>query len=446
VSRTVIRGASLIDHPGTVDVAIAGETVTEVGRVQRQRGDEVIDAGGRTLLPGLHDHHIHVLALAAARTSVSCGPPSVHDAAGFGAAVRAAEPRSDGWIRGVGYHESIAGPLDKQRLDEIRDDVAVRIQDASGAAWYVNSRGLQRLGLESDGLLLRMDSAVREGSEPPELGEVGRLLTSWGVTGVTDATPEMDEIQTRALADAVAAGALPQRVTVLSGAGPGLATGPHKILLSDHQLPGFDELAALIATAHDLGQAVAVHSVTRESLALLIAVLDEIGSLAGDRVEHASVSPPDLVERIASLGVTVVTQPNFVAERGDRYRAEVAADDQPWLYRCRGFVAAGFPLAAGTDAPFGDPNPWRAINAAIHRRTPSGVVLGSAERLSADEALRLFLGPALDPGGAPRGVGRGAPADLCLLGGPWRDLVGETDPVVATIQGGQMLHCDRSLR
>ena len=74
--------------------------------------------------------------------------------------------------------------------------------------------------------------------------------------------------------------------------------------------------------------------------------------------------------------------------------------------------------AFGTDAPFGSPDPWQTIVAAVDRRTPSGAVLGPDERLAPSAALDRFLTPLDDPGGRPRRVCIGAPADLCLLGVP----------------------------
>ena len=92
--------------------------------------------------------------------------------------------------------------------------------------------------------------------------------------------------------------------------------------------------------------------------------------------------PDEVLGDIARLGLTVVTQPRFVADRGDDYLAEVDADDRPYLWRCASLIAAGIGVGFGTDAPFGDADPWRAVDAAVHRRTPSGTVLGAAERLS----------------------------------------------------------------
>ena len=60
--------------------------------------------------------------------------------------------------------------------------------------------------------------------------------------------------------------------------------------------------------------------------------------------------------------------------------------------------------------------------AAVERRTPTGAILGAAERLPARAALERFLAPLDDPGGAPR---RGAPADLCLLDTPLVEALAE---------------------
>ena len=173
--------------------------------------------------------------------------------------------------------------------------------------------------------------------------------------------------------------------------------GPHKIILSEHSLPPFEQLTQEISAArratdtYPTGRPVAVHCVSGVSLALLLAVLDEVGSVPGDRVEHASVAPPELVDAMLRHRLRVVTQPNFVAEKGDRYLSEVDADDQEWLYRGRGLLRAGLLVAGSTDAPFGGPNPWRSIWSAATRLTqPGGAVLGESERRSPEQALRLI--------------------------------------------------------
>src|SRR5207302_3851661 len=169
---------------------------------------------------------------------------------------------------------------------------------------------------------------------------------------------------------------------------------------------------------HGAGRSVAVHCVTRVALVLALAAWETAGVAPGDRVEHGAVVPPDLALRLAELGLTVVTQPGFVRARGDSYLVEVAAEDRPWLYPCASLLAAGVAVGGSTDAPFGDPDPWRSIAAAVDRRTAAGAVLGEGERLTPERALALFLSPLDDSGGPPRRVAPGAAADLCLLDRP----------------------------
>jgi predicted amidohydrolase YtcJ len=166
---------------------------------------------------------------------------------------------------------------------------------------------------------------------------------------------------------------------------------------------------------------VAVHCVTEAALALTLAVLGECGPVRGDRIEHAAVCPPQLAALAASLGVAVVTQPSLVALRGDEYLERVDDDELPHLWPFASLLAAGVRVGCSSDAPYGDPDPWRSIAAAVERRSRSGREVAPGERVDALTALRGYLGAPDDPGGPPRSVRAGAPADLCLLDRPLAD-------------------------
>ena len=103
-----------------------------------------------------------------------------------------------------------------------------------------------------------------------------------------------------------------------------------------------------------------------------------------------------------------MTQPNFVAERGDQYLADVPADEHHQLWRVASLLAAGVKVALSTDMPFGDADPWAAMRAAVHRTTAAGAVLGPAERIDARTALQMFLGERRSADGRPRTVAPGA--------------------------------------
>jgi predicted amidohydrolase YtcJ len=75
------------------------------------------------------------------------------------------------------------------------------------------------------------------------------------------------------------------------------------------------------------------------------------------------------------------------------------------------------------------------IAAATARRTASGQVAGPGERITFCQALDAYLAPPGDPGGAPRRVRPGMPADLVVLRTPLADVPGQPDPVRAVLVG-----------
>lgn len=444
-----------------LDVRVSGDRISAMGPgLVREHGEDVLDGRGGALLPGLVDHHLHVHALAAMLVSTRCGPPDVLDPAALAAALDAAPADRQGWVRGVGYTESVAGDLDAVALDRLHARRPVRVQHRSGALWAVNSAGARALRLDTGtdpgierladgtptGRLWRADTWLRARLPPmplPDLAPVGAQLAAHGVTSVTDATPDLDPTALHALRHAVATGALPQRVLLLGVPldtvvdEHRLSTGPYKIVLADSGLPAFPDLVDHVRAAHSSGRAVAAHAVTREALLLLLAALDEAGSHPGDRVEHAALVPDETRADLARRRIAVVTQPGFVTDRGDAFLTDHDAIDLPDLYRCASLLAAGVPLALSSDAPYGPLNPWTVLRAAVERRTRSGALLGPAERLSPAAALDALLSEPTQPGGPARTVTVGGPADLVVLNGAVTDLPTDDNPVHAVIIGGQ---------
>lgn len=407
--------------------------------------DDVLDAEGGELIPGLHDHHVHLAALAAARSSLVAGPPDVHDADELAAALRTAVAGGAAWVRAVGYHESVAGDLDAAALDRMLagSPAAVRVQHRSGQLWVLNSAamaatGADRLdhpGVERDatgranGRLFGLDDWLRDRvpRTSADVAAVAREVAGYGVTGVTDMTPAATADALAPLAAATDP-AFPLRLTITGGvdlptdALAAVPRGPVKLLPPDHRPPDLDELIAQIATAHERGRSVAIHCVTRVGLVVALAAWRDAGVREGDRIEHGAVVPPELFADVRDAGLLVVTQPNLVAERGDHYLADVDPDDLPHLWRLATLLDAGIAVAGGTDPPFGHPDPWRAIAAAVERTTPSGRPLGPGERVTARRALELFLGHADRPTVARR-VRPGERTDLCLLDRPLADVL-----------------------
>ncbi|HEU4362852.1 MAG TPA: amidohydrolase family protein [Mycobacterium sp.] len=441
IQRAALLGGS------TVDIRV-GPTISEVAtRLVARRGEDVLDAGYATVLPGLHDHHVHLRSAAVALDSVRAGPPQVRSAGEMVEALRAARPGSDGWIRGYGYHESVAGELNRELLDRVSLSVPIRVQHRSGALWVVNSAGLARLGLADhpDGRLLRASGGISPlwpRREVP-LTELSRQLAARGVTGVTDATPHHTGDDIAGFARARRDRELLQRLHCMAPADTAevseVTLGPTKIILDDAGLD-LDGLTNVVRDNHARDRGVAVHCVTAAQLVVTIAAIRAAGAHRGDRIEHAAVVPDDCLADIAELEVTVVTQPNFIAERGDDYLTAVAPSRHHQLWRLKSLQRNGIPVALSTDMPFGDGDPWAAMQAAVHRTTGAGVVLNPTEQVSARAAVTMFTGRADRPGTA-RGVKAGQPGDLCVLTAPPTDALAalEASLVRATVIAGEVV-------
>ncbi len=457
----ILRNVEVGGRSG-LDVRVADGRIAAIGARLPGPG-WAVDGGGGALLPGLADHHIHLLGLAAQQDSVDLSDVSRPD--DFATRItQATDGKPEGaWIRATGYHERMAGELTRRDLDQLAPRHRLRLQHQTGALWILNSAALASLGPEDlpacverdqqgalTGRVWRGDAWLRGriGAQIPPLAPVGRQLAAWGVTHLTDASVTTDAGAAALLAEAFRKGDLPQHLTLMSGGDlkapddAAFAVGPVKILLDDHDLPDLDDFIGRIAEARDWGRSVAVHCVAAGELALSLAAFESAGALPGDRIEHGGVIPSSAILSLREMGLTVVTQPGFVRDRGDRYLTEVAVEEQADLYRCASLLAAGVPVAASSDAPYGPADPWLGMTAAIGRRTRLGHALGTRERVSPKRALALYLDEASAPGRRPRPVTVGAPADLCLLDRPLDAGLAtlSADSVVLTLLNGEVIY------
>lgn len=451
----LIRDAELDFGGRRGDVRVAEGRVAEIApRLSRRAGETVVTAGGCALLPSLCDHHLHLKATAAARASVDCADAACPDATALAERLQAADRvlPAGGWLRGNGFHEHVlagsgAAP-DRDWLDRVVPHRPARLQHRSGRMWLLNTAALRAIGVDEDdgdtplerrggrftGRLYDADGwlRARTGARRPDLGDLSRALWALGVTAVTDCSHDNDRDDVAAFGAAQRSGALLQDVLVMGNAdldgagvpadgddGPELAIGARKFHLHDAALPDLDELTAAMRAAHAAGRNVAAHCVSRVDLAFALAAWRAAGARPGDRVEHASVAPPEALAEIAALGLTVVSQPAMISERGAVYRREVDADDLPHLYRLRSFQVAGVPLALSSDAPYTDIDPWRAMAAAVTRRCADGEPLGPGEALSPERAYAAMAGRPSGPGRGDLRLRAGMRADLCLLDRDW---------------------------
>ncbi|HQN53092.1 MAG TPA: amidohydrolase family protein [Novosphingobium sp.] len=424
------------------DAALADGMIAAVGP-KLPAGGEEIDGAGAVLLPGLHDHHLHLLALAARRQSVDLA--GLTDPRAIAERLRAAPPGA--WIRAVGYDERASGLPDAAMLDGWVADRPVRLADRTGALRVLNSAAFALLagqelppGAERDadgrptGRFWREDAWLARALPQalPDLAAEGARLAALGLTALTDATAHNGPDEA-----AILSGAVPQRLVLMGSerleAGAGYQLGPLKIAFDERDPPPLEHLAARIGWARTAGRKVAAHCVTEAELALYLAALDMAGgAVAGDRIEHGGLIPADFVPVIAAMGLIVSTNPAFIHDRGDRYRETLGDGRGEELYPAASLAAAGIALLGGSDAPYASADPWLAMRSAVKRRTAGGAVLGPGQRLAPLQALGLYC----------RGeIAAGAPADLILCEGLLVDVLADltAERLRLTLIGGRVV-------
>lgn len=224
-TQAVLPLAADVDGARADAVAVSAGRIGAVGKANdllglAGAGTRVVPLGGRTLLPGFHDAHCHVLGFGltlAAVALTSCRT--------VGALVGLLQARADEsgagretWVRGRGYSQNVLAEgrhPTRQDLDGVGGGLPfVLIIHASGHAVAVNSRVLSKCGITRDTLDPAGGTIVRDGRGEPTgvlletavnlaydaapapsraekiaaLGRATRALNAMGITSAVDAT------------------------------------------------------------------------------------------------------------------------------------------------------------------------------------------------------------------------------------------------------------------
>lgn len=164
-----------------------------------------------------------------------------------------------------------------------------------------------------------------------------------------------------------------------------------------------DRMKNIVRTAHRLGWQMSSH-VTGD--AGVDVVLDAVEASDADspvaprryNLLHAYFPNAEAAARAARLGVVVDTQPAWFFKDGDALLAALGQERMESFIGLQTWRKAGAKVALNSDHMRGfDPdtslnpyNPFLAMQTAITRRTEGGQVIGAHQRISREEALRMF--------------------------------------------------------
>jgi predicted amidohydrolase YtcJ len=483
-------------------LAIAGERIAGgVGPHETALASpEVIDLGGRCVLPGFTDSHVHFAQWSLAHGEVRLDGATSLDEALARVADAATKTPVGSWIRGAGWRSADWSPPvepTRQALDAVAGDRPVALQARDGHSLWLSTVALAQANgdLAVRGGVVELDDrgeptgVLREESawrfrERYVFGRVGddewvgamrqglRVAAARGVTAVHDkdgwlgalrffqrlrneetltlrvwqslpAVDSLDRLEGLGLAarlgdDFLRAGYLK---VFMDGT---LGSQTARLLDgSGVEITSRGELAEIVRRAARLGWPVAVHAIgDRANSDALDAFQETRAEWRGlrQRIEHAQLLAPEDVPRFAELGVAASVQ--FSHAPSDRDVAErfwAGATDRAYAYRS--LADAGARLANGSDAPVEELDPLAGVRAGVLRTLDDRPPWHPEQALSVQQALEATtVNPAWLTGDERR-RGKLLPgylADLVVLDrDPFDDL---SASVVATMVGGRWVH------
>lgn len=142
-------------HPWAEAIAIRRDRILAVGSARdiaayQGGATKTIDAGGRLVLPGFTDCHIHFLDGSLSLMQVNLEDAKTVEEIQQRVRTYAAAHPDQPWVLGRGWAYTVFKPSglpDKKYLDEVVPDRPVYLEGFDGHTWWANSKALQTAGV-----------------------------------------------------------------------------------------------------------------------------------------------------------------------------------------------------------------------------------------------------------------------------------------------------------
>jgi len=482
-------------------LAIAGERIAGgVGTHETALASpDVVDLGGRCVVPGLTDAHVHFLQWSLAQRQVRLEGTRSLDEAVARVADAARETPPGRWIRGTGWRSSEWSPSvepDRHALDAVTGETPAALMAKDGHSLWLNSPALAAANgdLQVPGGVVELDErgepsgVLREESawvfrrrfvfsqvpdeERLDAMRAGlRIAVSRGVTSVHDKDGWLGDLglfqrlRDEGVLNVRVWQSLPhelldalEAVDFRAGLGDDwLRAGYLKAFMdgtlgsrtarmldgSGVEITSREELEQIVRRAARIGWPVAVHAIgdraNRDALDAFEATRDEWAPKGlRPRIEHAQCLAPEDLPRFAQLGVAASVQ--FSHAPSDRDLADrFWPEKTDGAYAFRSLLESGAVVANGSDAPIEELDPLAGIRAGALRTIDERPAWHPEQAVTVEQAL---VATCVTPAwlcGDERRRGKLLPgfvADLVVLS---TDPVEDVDgcEVVATIAGGR---------
>jgi len=432
---------------------------------------QILDIGGRTVLPGFIDAHEHLSDFAQIPLQLDFSSPQPKSIEELLERVRSEAERlpAGEWIRGVLYDDtkiSNGRTLTREDLDGAAPNHPVVVIHVSFHWGVVNSEALRRGEIDEytpdpkGGKFVRdtkngrltgqvvetalyrfgLEGLTREPMIVPPfdrnvrekaLLDAAKILNAAGITGVNDAVVSPSYVTS--YLDLGAVYSLSLRVNMLiphiflpeveklglvgnwgnewvrctglkiiidgsiAGRTAALRDGyshdpdDHGVLLFENR----DELNDLVNRIHRMGYQACLHA--NGDLAIEMA-LDAIQNAQlkyprddpRHRIEHCTIINESILRSMRNLKVIALPFGSYLWQHGDKFMKYYGQKRSEIMFGHKSFLEAGVKVAGSSDHPAGLHPPLLGVQCMVTRKTPSGRVFGPSQKISIDEAFKMY--------------------------------------------------------
>ena len=482
-------------HPYASAMIVENGIIQWIGDDPAVEDCQRVDLHGKRVLPGFVDAHMHPLMLASFSQQISCLPPKIHSITELVEKIKQvrAERGPNQWILGWGYDEGKMAekrPLTRYDLDQGCSDAPVVIVRTCSHIRYVNSKVLEMANIAQNtqnppggqidrdengsptGVLRETADCLISGLLPEpgfdeavrQLLDLGTLLTSQGVTAVTDMGLDEDKSGYDIYIEAAKRGfgqkaalyyawdvcrkqprfSIPPerfakdqqvRVAGLKLIGDGSVSGrtawmgePYWGTAGEYGMPvcSDEEIESAIAFCKENHCQLSVHAMGARAIDRIVdRVYPEEKWTAGEtphlRVEHVTEPSDSAIVKAAEKGFGFATQPIFPYCEIESYLTNLGPERTKKTSPIKKLLDRGVLLCFSSDSPatsWATPSdPFPSIKGAVGRYAYDGTDFGQDQRVDIETAVKLYTRYAAQVAGFER-IGQlkpGYSADFIVL-------------------------------
>ena len=211
------------------------------------------------------------------------------------------------------------------------------------------------------------------------------------------------------------------------------------------------EFQDMVKRIHSLGYQVCLHANGDSAIEMALDAMEKAQredprNDPRHRIEHCTVIDDGILKRMRSLGCIAVPFGSYVLQHGEKIAPYYGEHRAGRLFAFKSFLDAGVPVAASSDHPSGWKEPLLGVQSMVTRKTATGEVVGAEQRISVEEAFKMYTAYAAYASFEEKIKGTLEPgklADMVVLDrDPWAvdpDTIGEI-PISMTIVDGKVVY------